>query len=182
MDLGVRVARPRRFAAAALVGVTMLGGAAAPTARPEEQRLVVGAPVVLTASSGGRVATVRIAVAPIRKQGLFWKLLAPDAWYTPATEVETFSIKVGGQDIGVPPGAVLDIFDLHRATLKASGAGFVLDLTAGDGAVGYDVHIRFDQKRVFERTVTDGESGGLMERSSYLALAPLKDVPAPKPK
>lgn len=127
------------------------------------------APLVLTASNGKAVATVRVGLSRPGETGALGKLWRADLPHMPSTVADRFTISVSGHRLEIPLGAVMDLYEAHSASLRVEGTGFMLDLQGGDGEYGYDAHIRFSRHRVQERTI---ETFGLVsERTVYKPIA-----------
>jgi hypothetical protein len=86
----------------------------------------------------------------------------------PCSITDDLQIFVAGREVLIPRSAFADLGDINRGRLTRLKSGqFALHLDGGDASEGYEVTIVFDQKRVLNRTITDGESQQVTERTVY---------------
>jgi hypothetical protein len=156
--------RPMGGALALCILASLAGRATA--AEPQETGDVsTERPLVLAGRNGQATANVQIGLMPVTKGDLAWALWPSDEFRRPHTMVNQLTITVSGHKIETPMSAAMGLYDVHRASLRTDGPGFVLDLEGGDGGTGYDAHIRFNRNRVQGRTLFT--FGLLSEETSY---------------
>lgn len=73
----------------------------------------------------------------------------------PCSLVNRLNISVDGRNIFVPRSVFADLSDLSRASLTENEGVFTLKIAAGDASEAYTAVIKFNSKRVMERSVTD---------------------------
>jgi hypothetical protein len=89
----------------------------------------------------------------------------------PCSLVNRLTISVDGRNIFVPRSVFADLSDLNRAHLTENEGVFTLKITAGDASEAYAVVIKFNGKRVMERSITDPvNTDEVLEQTKYFEI------------
>jgi len=90
----------------------------------------------------------------------------------PCSLVARLGLRVGKNEVLVPPSVTLRLADVNRANLRRISAGkFELVLECGDASEAYDAHVIFNVKRVTEVNIFASEAGMLAEKVIYSDLS-----------
>jgi hypothetical protein len=86
----------------------------------------------------------------------------------PCSLVSRLIISVDGKNIFVPRSLFADLSDLNKAHLTEKEGLFILNITAGDASEAYSAVIKFNNKRIIERSKTDPKNADeVIELTKY---------------
>jgi hypothetical protein len=92
----------------------------------------------------------------------------------PCSPIDSLEISVNGNALFVARSVYADLADVGVAGLSQTKKGqIVLTLGGGDASESYTVKVTFDEGRVRQRTLMNNEAREVVQRTLYLAPAPM---------